>query len=290
MAAPRQGLNPTTNSVGFTAKLVTVRSVSADGSTAIAVDRQNTQTQVSMLVQRSKGPLPAAGDAWLISQDLGMWTFAAFVGTSDSDFAAFSQVTIAPAAPTSPTVDDIWLNSADGNQVASWTGTAWAVAQFGAAALGRASVTAAQIAAGTVVPGIVNGTAIKGSTLLGTAAAPEPGSAGTAEPWHGMTLLNGWGLGSGGYAQYMLSAADGRVLVRGANIVVGTDSGGTSIWAPPSGYAPGTIQRIGMLIEDSTGSPGAETPRFDVTAAALEVWNVPGATTRVGFNGGYALD
>jgi hypothetical protein len=154
MGAPRRGLNPTTNSVGFTAKLVTVRSVSADGATAVVVDRQNTQTQVPMLVQRSKGPLPAPGDAWLISQDLGMWSFAAFVGTSGSDFAgggqAGSQVTIGPDPPLSPVAGDIWLDSSDGNQVSSWDGAAWVPAQFGAAALAPASVTAAQMALATI--------------------------------------------------------------------------------------------------------------------------------------------
>lgn len=92
MAAPRAALNPTTNSVGFTAKLVTVRSVSADGSTAVVVDRQNTQTSVTMLVQRGKGPLPAPGETWLISQDLGMWTFAAFSASSQFQFSEFGLV------------------------------------------------------------------------------------------------------------------------------------------------------------------------------------------------------
>ena len=161
MGAPRQGLNPTTNSVGFTAKLVTVRSISADGATAVVVDRQNTQTSVPMLVQRSKGPLPAPGDTWLIAQDLGMWTFAAFVGTSGSQFAGGEseagpegggggQVTIAPAAPESPAAGDVWLDSANGNQVSSWDGASWVAAQFGAAAIAPRSLTAAQMAPATL--------------------------------------------------------------------------------------------------------------------------------------------
>jgi hypothetical protein len=206
MAAPRQGLNPTTNSVGFTAKLVTVRSVSADGSTAVVVDRQNTQTQVPMLVQRGRAPLPVPGESWLISQDLGMWTFAAFVGTSGADFAP---------QPTAPTA------------------------------------------------------------------------------WHNMTLRSGWGLGSGGYAQYRPSPSAGRVLIRGSNIVVGTPAGGTSIWTPAPGCAPSAAvaaQRVVMIVENSTGSAGAETPRFDITTTGLEIWNVPAGTTRIGFNDSYALD
>jgi hypothetical protein len=153
MGAPRKGLNPATNSVGFTAKLVTVRSVSADGATAVVVDRQNTQTQVPMLVQRSKGPLPAPGDAWLIAQDLGMWTFAAFVGSSGSDFSAGGtggQVNVSDEEPGPGGEDDLWLNTANGNQVSVWSGEGWVPAQFGAAALAPASVTAAQMALATI--------------------------------------------------------------------------------------------------------------------------------------------
>lgn len=196
MGAPRQGLNPTTNSVGFTAKLVTVRSVSADGSMAVVVDRQNTQTSVSMLVQRSKGPLPAPGDTWLISQDLGMWTFAAFVGTSGSQFAgggseagpdagAGGQVTIAPEPPSFPGQGDVWLNSANGNQVSAWNGSAWIPAQFGAAALAPRSVTSAQMALATITSAQIAAEAGITAAQVAFTAAQIGGSrvfTGTAQP------------------------------------------------------------------------------------------------------------
>lgn len=157
MGAPRQPLNPATQSVGFTAKLVTVRSVSADGQTAITVDRQNTQTQVPMLVQRSKGPLPQPGETWLLTQDLGMWAFAAIVATSPGQFADGSsgaaggnKITIAAQAPADPSDGDVWLDASAGNEISWWDGTSWEPAGLGTDALADGAVTAAKIAGATI--------------------------------------------------------------------------------------------------------------------------------------------
>lgn len=155
MAAPRQGLNPTTHSVGYTAKLVTVNSISADGTTAQTVDRQNTQAQVSMLVQRSKGPLPKPGETWLLTQDLGVWTFAAFVAKAPSDFAS-SPATGAPLIvvsaqpPASPAAGTLWMSTATSDELFQWSGTSWVPLQFGTQALADGAVTAAKIAPGTI--------------------------------------------------------------------------------------------------------------------------------------------
>jgi hypothetical protein len=155
MAAPRSPLNPTTASVGFTAKLATVRSVSADGVTAVCVDRQNTQNTVSMLVQRSKGPLPQVGDTWLLSQDLGFWSFAAFVATSVSDFSSGGGsggqlIIVSAQPPVNPATGQLWMNEAQGDALFQWTGQAWMALPFGTAALANGAVTTAKIANGAV--------------------------------------------------------------------------------------------------------------------------------------------
>lgn len=153
MGAPRQPLNATTHSVGYTAKVVTVTSVSGDGKTAIVTDRQNTQQQVSMLVQRSKATLPKPGEAWVITQDLGSWNFAAFVATSAADFATSgggSNITVGGQPPVNPGEGDVWLNSANGNAVFTWSGTIWVAAPFGSGALAPQAVTRGIIALGAV--------------------------------------------------------------------------------------------------------------------------------------------
>jgi hypothetical protein len=154
MAAGKPGLNPNTHSVGFTAKLVTVLSISADGLSAITVDRQNTQTQVPMMVQRSKGPLPQPGDQWLITQDLGMWTFAAFIGQSPADFAGSGTgglgITVSSQAPATGHTGDLWINSGGSNEVFRWSGSSWVALQWGTQAIADGAITAAKIAPGTI--------------------------------------------------------------------------------------------------------------------------------------------
>ena len=117
----------------------------------------------------------------------------------------------------------------------------------------------------------------------------NPATPAINETWHDMTLLNSWSLGASGYAQYKLEI-NNRVSVRGANVIPGTVTGGTSIWTPPANYAPVTTQRVDMVIEVSTGAAGVDTPRFDAAAGGFDVFNIPASTTRVGFNGSYALD
>lgn len=156
MGNPRQALNPTTHSVGFTAKLVTVSSVSADGKTAVCVDRQNVQTSVPMMIQRSKAPLPVPGETWLITQDLGTWAFAAIVATSSGQFASSdgsvggTRVTVSATAPASPATGDVWVNGASGNAVFWWNGTSWISAQFGTQAIADRAITRAKIAPASI--------------------------------------------------------------------------------------------------------------------------------------------
>lgn len=157
-----------------------------------------------------------------------------------------------------------------GASMAAWT----ASATFTMGANGIAELTCAQIklrpSTGTNAPLV----------------ASNPNSIGLTESWHDMTLLNSWT--TTGYAQYRLDTND-RVLIRGRSLAPGTTTGGTSIWTPPGGYVPSVTQRIEMIIENSTGAAVTDTPRFDILAGGLEVFNIPATTTLIGFNGSYDL-
>lgn len=164
MGTPKQGLNPTTHSVGLTAKYVTVRSITPDGTQALVVDRQNVQNSVPMLIQRSKGPLPAVGDTWLITQDLGIWTFAAFVASSQSDFAqggaaAGAAIIVSAQPPASPSTGQLWMNEAEANEIFQWTGSMWLGLQFGSSAIAPKAIGTTEIADGAVTSQQISPTA-----------------------------------------------------------------------------------------------------------------------------------
>ena len=91
--------------------------------------------------------------------------------------------TIAAAAPATPNVNDIWINSGTG-LISSWNGTAWVPYQFDAsqtiqagtivaANIAASTIDASLIAAGTVVAGIVNATDVLANTYIATNAGGE---------------------------------------------------------------------------------------------------------------------
>lgn len=188
MAASRPAVNGATTSVGLTARLVTVQSVSADGKTAVCVDRQATQVSVPMTVQRSKGVLPAAGETWMITQELGQWTFAAIVAQSVSQFQTVAQssgVYTGASAPGTPTVGELWVNSSLGNIVTVWNGTNWEPLQFGAVAIQAGSLTGKQLAEeANIAASQVNFTASDIGGITTTISATQPAHPSFDDLWY----------------------------------------------------------------------------------------------------------
>jgi hypothetical protein len=188
MAAPRPAVNGATNSVGFTAKMVTVQSISPDGTTAVCVDRQNTQVNVPMLIQQSKGVLPAVGETWMVTQALGMWTFAAIVAQSAGQFQPAnpgSGVYTQATAPGNPSVGELWVNTAISNMLTVWNGTAWLPVQFGATAIQTGSLTAEQLAEdANIAASQVNFTASDIGGVTTTISATQPPNPSFGDLWY----------------------------------------------------------------------------------------------------------
>ena len=78
--------------------------------------------------------------------------------------------------PTANHINDLWVDTANANQILTWNGSAWVANQLGTAAISPGAITAsliaantitaAQLAAGIIYAGIVNGTTITGATLV----------------------------------------------------------------------------------------------------------------------------
>lgn len=66
---------------------------------------------------------------------------------------AGSHVTIAATAPSSPATNDLWYDTAAGNELFQWNGTSWQPYQYGTSAIAAGSVTATLIAANTITAG-----------------------------------------------------------------------------------------------------------------------------------------
>jgi hypothetical protein len=74
-------VNPLTNSIGFNVRRVRVTQVDPAQGIALAVDELNVEVTLPLYVTRAAARPPQPGEIWLIDQALGLWTFAALVGT-----------------------------------------------------------------------------------------------------------------------------------------------------------------------------------------------------------------
>ena len=119
MGVPKATVSPNSASTGYSTRLVTITAITDDGSTAICVDRSGVEARVPMRIQRSKGQLPAAGEQWIISQDIASgWSFAAIASTTDEPFAPPPP---GPPAPGSIPGSAIEPGSITGSEIAVQT-------------------------------------------------------------------------------------------------------------------------------------------------------------------------
>jgi hypothetical protein len=125
----------------------------------------------------------------------------------------------------------------------------------------------------------------------GPVSAIQPGSApAVIETWHNMTLLNGWTLGAGGYAQYRMMP-DKMVAIRGQNLVPGTLTDNTPLWTIVTGYVPtGKADQPIVAITRASAAIGT-VPRLDVmSSGTLNLRDFAPTTGSLFFSGEYTLD
>ena len=103
---------------------------------------------------------------------------------------------------------------------------------------------------------------------------------GTPETWHPMSLANGWTLNSGGFAQYKLMP-DNTVMVRFGGLKPGTVANGTTLWAPPAGYAAGYggLMSFPVAVSYTTAPAYGSTPEVVVSASGgMQCYNLSAGT------------
>jgi hypothetical protein len=128
MGAPRASTSANTLSIGLTVKMVTINTLvqgqaTSTANTAICTDKMGTEVRVPLYTARAKGRLPAAGETWLVSQDIGTgWNFMAFYGTGPSDFQAQSGDIADNAIGPAQLVTDDW------NSLAGLVENGWSIA------------------------------------------------------------------------------------------------------------------------------------------------------------------
>ena len=81
------------------------------------------------------------------------------------------KVTTSSSSPLSPSTGDLWYDSATGNSLLQWSGSAWVAVPFGTGAIATGAITSAQIASSANILGsqLSSSAGILGSQLSGTA-------------------------------------------------------------------------------------------------------------------------
>lgn len=89
--------------------------------------------------------------------------------------------TVGATAPTSPNLNDVWLDSSPGTAIIHkiWNGSTWVTNAWGSASIAAGQVTALQIAAGAVTAGAIAAGAITADKIQAGAVSTDKLTAGT---------------------------------------------------------------------------------------------------------------
>lgn len=133
-------------------------------------------------------------------------------------------VTIAAAAPSTPAVGDLWIDTTSGNQLNQWDGTVWGPLPFGTDAIATGAITADLIAAGAIVAEKIAVGALDAASI--TALSLSSAS------------ISGHVVGSDiSGSDFVIDADGGRILIYQltTTVAVNQTTPGTYAWTPPTG-------------------------------------------------------
>ncbi len=187
--------------------------------------------------------------------------------------------TVGATAPTSPNLNDVWLDSSPGTAIIHkiWNGSTWVTNAWGSASIAAGQITALQIAAGAITAGAIAADAITGKTITGGTVSGAQITGGT---------ITGGYISGGTMVSGVLDSASVRTASSGARLEMGNFYSSLSALSlyNSSGFAGSLITALGggvglasvtgtkTSIGNSTGGaelvgPSTCTSTFEVTGA-----------------------
>lgn len=247
-----QPTNPQqSTSLGLNLRKVKIQQMVPSRGVAICVDVYNHSSEVPYRVQASKGRIPLEGEVWYVDRSLGnMWTFRAFVATSDGDFQSFptgltlpdGQQILVGTVPSSvtATIGVRRANSTDaflGVGVAGDTSSRWAVYPDGKTEWGPGGTTTRDT---NLYRSAANVLSTDDTLTVGTYVLKQ------GVTWHTPTLNSGYTQGeqsgSSQDIQYRIDNQDNIVIVGACH--ANTTTPGSTIFTLSSGFRPSGRWRV----------------------------------------------
>jgi hypothetical protein len=184
-------------------------------------------------------------------------------------------VTVSSSAPVSPSLNDLWYDSANGNRLNQWNGTAWVLYQYGQGAIATGAITANEIANNTITAAqILAGTITAAQIAANTITAAQIAAGTITAAQIAASTITAAKLAAGiVYAgivdattikalQYVASGASGQFLAysgtpAAGNLIVSlSGAAGTDGFTNP--FAKGVeIQSGGLILDDQGSDPPA---------------------------------
>jgi len=180
--------------------------------------------------------------------------------------------TVAATAPSGALTDDLWIDTASGNAIYQYSGSAWVLYQFGSGSIAANSISAAQIVANTITAsqiaaGTITATQIAANTI--TAAKIAANTITASQLAAGIIyagIINGTTVNAGTFTGSVFEGTDFIINSSGAFFYSSTPASGnliTSITAAagtdgfgnayPAGLTVGTVADTQLQMYSSAG-------------------------------------
>jgi hypothetical protein len=185
--------------------------------------------------------------------------------------SARNHVFVQSNAPTTTTLDDLWINPANGYQIRSWDGSSWQPVAFGTAAIAAQAITADLVAAGAIGAGAIaagaitadklTADAINGKTITGVDVAT--GAAGTARV-HLYESVNAHGAPMG-----VVELDNGRAGDTPARVTMDSGAGGASLTIDGGTYGGKALPVLKFTSDGFTDTASLTVPLSALQAAGI---------------------